>query len=415
MKKKVKKKVKVAMKISTMVCCGLIPTTFDLNAIFNYLSIDSTVLGMKYLNQIKGDGVKPTKSFYNQITIVMQIPGKIVNIKAFSNGKFQISGIKELDQAVYAIKTLLHSLKSINIEKEIPSITVDGVVMSPDKSIIYNHLMQEVGKIDQTKNSSNSYRIHDELVERKNNSFITVEYKDRHKKVFDLKGNLIGTMYIDLVPEKKNKKNISYKNLTYSDDGFVYNKWKQCLGVEKIRPIGSIQNSTPKDLPQKTTCNYSAIADTTVINQLKVYTTNINWTTQLKLPETTYIDRNRLFFSFIENGYRQCQYNPCIYPGVKLIYPLSLCDEHKTTLQRRKCSECTKVSIILFKSGKVLVSGCKNKHDMDRINLFLNEYMEKNSSTYIVQESEKKEKKVIPMDSDSPTPTSSTLSIFDLI
>lgn len=68
---------------------------------------DGSIVTLKYNGQIKGVNIKKNKSgFRNSLTMVMQTNGKFINIKVSKNGKFQITGSKNGDNAQKFIEYL---------------------------------------------------------------------------------------------------------------------------------------------------------------------------------------------------------------------------------------------------------------------------------------------------------------------
>jgi TATA-box binding protein (TBP) (component of TFIID and TFIIIB) len=87
--------------------------------IAKYLTIDDTILGIKYKfgerTFVKGLYIrKSQKSFYNQVSLIVKGRTKDLNVKIFQNGKLQLTGCKERGDAVYVKKILLQYFMSIS-------------------------------------------------------------------------------------------------------------------------------------------------------------------------------------------------------------------------------------------------------------------------------------------------------------
>lgn len=84
-----------------------------------------------------------------------------------------------------------------------------------------------------------------------------------------------------------------------------------------------------------------------------------------------------------------CNYEPCIYPGVKIQYCYNL--ENEVTNGVCKCSkkcngkgqghgdgDCKRVTISVFQSGCVIITGAQSTTQIDEAYMFINELIEKN-------------------------------------
>ena len=118
------------VSIDTTICIATIENTrFDFESIFNNVNIDNEILGIKYHDNVKGN-IKNNGAIFNQITFKMYIisENKVVNIKAFINGKFQISGVKNKIQAKKAVKLFLNKIKNIYGTLEVPIVIKDNII-----------------------------------------------------------------------------------------------------------------------------------------------------------------------------------------------------------------------------------------------------------------------------------------------
>lgn len=125
--------------------------------IFHGIDLNDQIIGIKYLNQIKGsmtcinsltnqaysyavkkhrektvqkNAIKLPKKFAhgdfrNQVTLNVLTPGKSINTKVFSNGTIIFTGCKNVEQANYAkeifLKAILNLSVSLNYQIEIPN------------------------------------------------------------------------------------------------------------------------------------------------------------------------------------------------------------------------------------------------------------------------------------------------------
>ena len=107
--------------ISTCVCLSDFKVlSFDINIIFEFLETDNEILGIKCGEICKGD-INPGKSFYNQISLKIFLLkfDKTVNLKIFSNGRSQITGVKNKEQCIEALVLFLTKISDIKGSRKI--------------------------------------------------------------------------------------------------------------------------------------------------------------------------------------------------------------------------------------------------------------------------------------------------------
>lgn len=118
------------LRVSTMTLISGINSNINLKALYDSLEIndkfryieygDNPKKGIKH-NKIKNPrNNKKIKFFYNQITLHVFVD-KIINLKIFNNGKFQMTGVKGIDQGETAINIVNNYVKSLpsNIKENI--------------------------------------------------------------------------------------------------------------------------------------------------------------------------------------------------------------------------------------------------------------------------------------------------------
>jgi TATA-box binding protein (TBP) (component of TFIID and TFIIIB) len=114
------------VSISTMTVVCSIKTLFNVENIAKYLDLSYNFIdsikygssGMIYRTlhpkQTKGKkkNIKPRKSFYNQVSLLIQIKNFIkINIKLFTNGSIQMTGCKNINSALWVLDQLFGILK----------------------------------------------------------------------------------------------------------------------------------------------------------------------------------------------------------------------------------------------------------------------------------------------------------------
>ena len=104
------------------------------------------------------------------------------------------------------------------------------------------------------------------------------------------------------------------------------------------------------------------------------------------------INRETLHRLIIRDGYMS-SYEPCTYPGVNLKYyynPLvnnfGICDCETPCNGKGKDNTCKKITIAVFKSGKIIITGGRTKHNIQTAYKFITEFIEENSSGILIKE-----------------------------
>ena len=122
------------LRISTMTLISGIDSNIDLRNLYENLEINEHFRYIEYgSNPVKGEKhnkiknprkKKEIKYFYNQITIHVYV-GKIVNLKVFNNGRFQMTGIKNIEQGVNVVNILYNFI--VNLEDKKKEAIIDNL------------------------------------------------------------------------------------------------------------------------------------------------------------------------------------------------------------------------------------------------------------------------------------------------
>ena len=103
-------------RISTMTMITSFGTNINLFVVNKYFQIDNKLKSMVYGDKpVKNINLKKKKNrpFFNQATIVVELdPLRIINIKIFSNGKIQMTGVKKPEYGIEALNLILKKLKN---------------------------------------------------------------------------------------------------------------------------------------------------------------------------------------------------------------------------------------------------------------------------------------------------------------
>ncbi len=405
-------------KISTVVCIAELSCHLDLDAIYNNISINNVIVGKKIGNDTIGD-MKNKKSFYNQLTLKVYLEEykKEVNNKIFSNKKnFQITGIKNKEQALLSIKNIINLMIQIEGENKIYINIQNNLILNKidiDKSCKnensiqkrYNSIIKIYGKIPNQK----YYKIVGEIKENKiyftdeegikkqvcclydylcdytqleniqeiyKYIYVDIKHKNFYKNLYNSYGEIIGNIYYKFNAVKKNL--ILYKSTFILVKNNIYkilNKNSKEVGnliVDFNEEKVIILDKNLDFIYQK----YYAISSENVRNNIhsgKIFENfetkinleiaNINSNFSIDLQGNS-IDRNKL--SYILNNcynldayYNQDSKYHAI--NVKIYYTK---DFQLTKLTDKECEY--KISVSIFKNGKIIIFGCR---DFSHINI----------------------------------------------
>tara|TARA_B100001287_G_C22679940_1_gene529783 strand:- start:1568 stop:2326 length:759 start_codon:yes stop_codon:yes gene_type:complete len=113
------------LRVSTMTLISGIDSNINLKSLYESLEIDNVFRYIEYgdnpkkgikHNKIKNPRSNKTiKYFYNQITLHVFI-NKIINVKIFNNGKFQMTGVKTIEQGKNVVDILFNYIKSLPLD-----------------------------------------------------------------------------------------------------------------------------------------------------------------------------------------------------------------------------------------------------------------------------------------------------------
>lgn len=217
----------------------------------------------------------------------------------------------------------------------------------------------------------------------------------------DINNNILYIEYGSEINKGNNNKKISdkkravkkyfYNQLTLH----IYNKLKENKRVNvKIFNNGRIQmTGINSDLVGSTTIDillkeFNKLSNNDIFNEKEILqigdleTVLINSDFDIKCE----INRENLHRVIVDNGYLS-SYEPCNYPGVNIKYyfnPLKrnfgICDCDKPCNGKGLNNTCKKITIAVFKSGSIIITGGRNKNHIQKAYEFITEFIEENKS-----------------------------------
>ena len=101
-------------RISTMTMITSFNCNINLEVVSRYFKLDDKIMSMVYGDKpVKSSCIKKTnRPFFNQATIIVKLdPLRNINIKIFSNGKIQMTGVKKKIDGEIALNLIIEKLK----------------------------------------------------------------------------------------------------------------------------------------------------------------------------------------------------------------------------------------------------------------------------------------------------------------
>lgn len=337
------------------------------------------IVGIDYFSNISRGISKKTSPFYNQSTVIYHYWGfRSINIKIFNNGKLQMTGLCNDGEANYVTKFIINQFKNtkIKIYKNLLDLPCNKL---NDFNIVYNP------KTDKY----NYYRYN--YINNYDNNII------KYNKTEQLNGWVSDTfiheflVYLyNTIKSDKEKYNIcatdiDLKNkILYMDS--IYKRLTK-IRTKDIEVTKNIINNNKNNLVDNDINTDEVywtfpIFDDTLEYKLgnkKIELINSNFT-------TNYSINNTILHQLLNTKYKIfSSYEPNDYPGVKNKFywnnnktiqdGICNCDIPCVSLGKR--SKCTQITISIFQSGSIIITGAKSipqiKHAYSFINKLLKE------------------------------------------
>lgn len=358
------------LKIATMTCVSNFNVSINIRVLAKFLKTDHFIKEIRYRNTIKNEnGISESKkvSFYNQISLVAVLNNEKNNVKLFSNGQVQITGCKSLDNVKFTLEKIKDYIYSIDKIYSIPIFMENGLTLGNDNCIY------ALNNIIGYKTSTNKYLFYNENVVHENNYFVssTPYTKNKIKTIYNNLGEKIGEKTLEFYSQKR----LKHKN-TKILNGIIYNYKNEAIGKETVNITQENENNNDKfkDL-EKIVGRFKAVEkDSINISPVKIV--NINSVYDCNCE----INREKLY-DVIQEKNLFVKYDPNTYPGVniKFIYNDSLsglcnCDP------LCNLDVCKKISIFVFQSGKIIITGANEIEQLDKTYLFINNILQNNKS-----------------------------------
>ena len=390
----------------------------DLRTLVQYLELDGRIVkaGTKETgNDIEDDNEsivstsskgkkKDKKSFYNQVTLLVNFITFNVNVKVFKNGHLQMTGCKSEENAIETANIVANALL-----KTKGDIVVD-TVLSKDKMYVcefdkvYSVLDYETGDAEpigyyeiEQRNSKlrGQTRLYmlDKETEKYNPVFYTSEghlvwetfTSDVYRKVYNTNGEHIGDQRIVFDDEyaedyqdldyvhknnaifSKDKRDRRVKFLL-KDDMTVETRGKQKVGHIKSY-IDDDNEYGDKDSEKQLVTWYETVRYSEgrgfEITNMKIGMINTDYVCGFE------INRSNLNKVLVHNYNLESILKIEKYPGVNTKLYTNDTNNHNDGSFVCRCKEekcgCSKVSVLTFKSGKIIITGAKKMSHIEAV------------------------------------------------
>lgn len=329
--------------ISTSVITGECSCDFDIDSMYVHLEITDTILKLKCNNKEKSKTKEiDCKTFYNQISISLS---NKANIKLFNNGKFQISGVKNINQAKENLYYVFDLIKDITGVVKVKPVFYKGMAVYKNKIIINN---QGVYTCSNTiKNGKIIIKGEScDVFDYCKNTYIQDTHHDKKKNLYNSNCEEVG--YVEYIMSRKSK-NLCLKGSVYTEKGkdeyIITNKYKTDTGIMKVYIHGNVSDI---DFAEEIDIKYNACSVLPEITDIRM--ANMNSNTKFIMKKDQFLDRDMICEALSKNKINFI-YDPCRYAGIKFTY------------------NDTKITI--FRTGSVLFSSKEQNTGFDYVkNMF---------------------------------------------
>lgn len=359
---------------------------------------DGCIVGVDYYSNIKRGTLtnsikkrgKEEKPFYNQATIIYTYWGfRNVNCKIFNNGKLQMTGIQCEDEAKTMTKYIINQLKTNNIiiYNGISNLPKDGNIN--DFAVSYNPKTQKISYY-----RWNYFQGH------------TNEVKLINEEKFNNFGWINDAYIIDFINKLGNLKFNKEQELSIKKDNGITQEEEDDLEMEikclaiKQKKLNKIREKDILVLEELLKLYKNDMLDEDDVNEWefdlvdcepKYYLDNI----KIELINSDFLTNfninNTALHNILTNEYDIfASYEPNDYPGVKSKYywnskiiddnKLGCCLCNPPCASLGKKSVCTQITISIFQSGSIIITGAKSIQQIKDAYKFINNVLSKNYS-----------------------------------
>lgn len=355
-------------RISTMTMITGFNCNINLSVVDRYFEKDDIIISMVYGDKpVKSQNIKKktNRPFFNQATIIVKLdPLKKINVKIFSNGIIQMTGVKKKSDGLEALNLILEKLHNTN-----GKVSISKLLLSQQIEIL-------IEKLGYDRLPDYYYMFPDKLPKKS----AWYKYNVTPEMIKEEKENL---------EKNKRKQKTKYGN-TFTKD-FDYKHILVNYSREKIEEIINI-NRIYEDLitfyDNKDIDIYAeSIEDKNriKIQPIKIVLINSDFNINFKI-------KRNILHSILKDKYNiVSRYEPGIYPGVNNKYywnKKTLGTENEgVCVCNGKClgkgngngnGQCKKITIAAFQSGSIIITGANSIKQIDDSYSFINKIIKDN-------------------------------------
>lgn len=355
-------------RISTMTMITGFNCNINLSVVDRYFQKDNIIVSMVYGDKpVKSQNIKKkaNRPFFNQATIIVKLdPLKKINVKIFSNGIIQMTGVKKEKDGVEALNLILKKLYETEGKVPISKLLLSQQIyllldkLGYDKLPDYYYMFPD--KLPK-KSAWYKYNVTPEMIEEEKQ--LILKNKKIHKENF---GNTF-------------TKNIDYKKVLINNDR---EKIEEIINIKRVyEDLVLFYDNIDCDIYAKSIEDETRIK----IQPIRIVLINSDFNINFKI-------KRNILHSILKDNYNiVSRYEPGIYPGVNNKYYWN-----KETLGTEnegvcKCSgkcvgkgngegegKCKKITIAAFQSGSIIITGANSITQIDDAYAYINNVISQN-------------------------------------
>ncbi len=382
-------------RISTMTMITSFNTNINLYVVDKYFELDDKIISMEYgdkpVKNKKGQKKKKqNRPFFNQATIKVELnPLKKINIKVFSNGKIQMTGVKKEEDVIESLNMIIKKLKNtkgtIPLNKVLVKKQLELLLDKLDIKYIPEEFFFDPNDMDKSYTIKEFFELHyDSRVETILNSN-KIYYKlfrlyDNGKQI-PLKEQLeilLTKLNTSIIPrEYFNESKTFLKNEEYTLEDLIKLDFNLDDIIYADKVYREISENNDIEIFSESIENLNKIK----ITEIKTVLINSDFNTnfEIRRDELHNILKSKQKYNIIS------RYEPDIYPGVNNKYYWN--KQYKNKKFEGKCyctipcegkgtgdgnGQCKKITIAAFQSGSIIITGANRvEHIKDARNFII--------------------------------------------
>ena len=397
-------------RISTMTMITSFGTNINLYVVNKYFELDNKIISKDYgdkpvKNKKNINKKKNNRPFFNQATIKVHLnPLKKINIKVFSNGKIQMTGVKKEEDAIESLNLIIEKLKVteglIPLNKVLIKQQLEILLKELDTDIIPDYCFfnpETLDKLYTVKEFFDIFYGHKvELILNGNKIY------NKLFRILDCKRKQTTFKTKTLVKELLDKLNQETIPSEYLNENKSYVKHDDYRLEDLIEMNLDLNNVIDSDKI------YKDLYDTTENEPIEIFAESIENLKDIKIGKIQTVLINSDFNTNFEirrdelhnilkskNTYNIIsRYEPDIYPGVNNKYYWN--KKYKNKKFEGKCyctvpcegkgdgngnGQCKKITIAAFQSGSIIITGANRLEHIEDARNFIIRVLKDNYST----------------------------------